>query len=328
MASVELSAKNVALLTIFAALSFIICKFIPGIPIVGVPEASIKFDAAVAPLYGMIIGPYLGFLAALIGGLIAAGNPFSVLTSFCTAISAMVAGFLTLDKISKNSKIQGWPVSAAILAALIAGWYTTWVGQKAIFYPVLHFAGLFAILITRGWVANSFKEIGAAKKGWQFKPASILSGVILFVVGYMFTKPYLNEAAPLNHLSLPIGIIATTLILYGIFGASKFSFISSVFLASYCGIIADHMLGNLIFIGTIDIIIPLRVVEEYFLKPMGLPDIPSLFMYMVPVSAAERILMTTVAAIVGVGLISGLYKAGLIFKNNNKNICMKLHSTP
>jgi hypothetical protein len=197
---------------------------------------------------------------------------------------------------------------------LIVGWYATWVGQKAIFYPVLHFAGLFAILITRGWVANSFKEIGLPKEGWQFKPASILSGVILFVIGYMFTKPYLNEAVPLNYLSLPTYIIAAILILYGIFGAGKFSFISSVFLASYCGIIADHMLGNLIFIGTIDILIPLSVVEKYFLKPLGLPDIPSLFMYMVPVSAVERILMTVAATIVGVGLTSGLYKAGLIFK--------------
>ncbi|MEM2202441.1 MAG: ECF transporter S component [Candidatus Bathyarchaeia archaeon] len=314
MASTELSTKNVALLTIFAALSFIICKFIPGIPIVGIPDAQIKFDAAVAPLYGMTIGPYMGFLAALIGGLIAAGNLFSVLTSFCTAISAMVAGFLTLDKISKSSKIQGWPISAAVLAALIAGWYATWVGQKAISYPVLHFAGLFAILITRGWVANSFKEIGVPKEGWQFKPASILSGVILFAVGYMFTKPYMNEAIPLNYLSLPLYIVAAVLILYGIFGAGRFSFISAVFLASYCGIIADHMLGNLIFIATIDIFIPLIVVEEYFLKPLGLPDIPSLFLYMVPVSAIERILMTVVATIVGVGLISGLYKAGLISK--------------
>ncbi|MEM2281199.1 MAG: ECF transporter S component [Candidatus Bathyarchaeia archaeon] len=314
MASTELSAKNVALLTIFAALSFIICKFIPGIPIIGVPDAQIKFDAVVAPLYGMIIGPYLGFLAALIGGLIAAGSPFTVLTSFCTAISAMMAGFLTLGKVSKNNRIQGWQLSAAILAALIAGWYATWVGQRAPFYPILHFAGLFAILITRGWVASSFKEIGMPKEGWRFKPASILSGVILFAVGYMFTKPYLNEVVPLGYFSLPLYIIAAILILYGIFGAGRYTFISSVFLASYCGIIADHMLGNLIFIGVIDIFIPLSAVEEYFLKPLGLPDIPSLFMYMVPVSAVERILMTIVATIIGVGLISGLYKAGLIFK--------------
>ncbi|MGB9714375.1 MAG: ECF transporter S component [Candidatus Bathyarchaeales archaeon] len=316
MASLELSAKNVALLAIFASLSFIICKFIPGIPIVGIPDASIKFDAAIAPIYGMVIGPYLGFLAALIGGLIAAGSPFSVLTSFCPAVSAMVAGFLTSDRISKNSKIQGWPVSALILAVLTAGWYATWVGQQALLYPVLHFAGLFAILITRSWVADSFKDIGVKKENWQFKPVHILSGIILLVLGYMFTKQYLNETLPLNYLSLPLCIIAAILILYGIFGAGRFSFISSVFLASYCGIIADHMLGNLIFIESIDIFIPLSVIEEYFLKPLGLPDIPSLFMYMIPVSVVERIMMTIVATIVGVGVLIGLYRAGLLSRNN------------
>ena len=312
MASLELSARNVAFLAIFASLSLIICKFIPGIPIVGVPDASIKFDAAVAPIYGMVIGPYLGFLAALIGGLIAAGSPFSVLTSFCPAISAMVAGFLASKRISKNSKIQGWIVSAVILVFLIVGWYATWIGQQALLYPVLHFAGLFAILITRGWVANSFEEIGLKKEKWHFKPVHILLGIILLVLGYMFTKPYLNEIVQLNYLSLPLYIIAAIFILYGIFGTGRFSFISSVFLASYCGIIADHMLGNLIFIASIDVFIPLKVVQEYFLKPLGLPDIPSLFMYMIPVSAVERILMTVVATIIGVGLLLGLYRAGLL----------------
>lgn len=316
MTNLELSAKNVALLAIFAALSFIIGKFIPGIPIVGVPDASIKFDAATAPIYGMIIGPYLGFLAALIGGLIAAGSPFTVLTSFCTAISAMVAGFLTLDRISKNSQIRGWFPSALILVGLIAGWYATWVGQKAPLYPVLHFAGLFAILITRGWAAKSFNEIGVRKEDWKFKPASILSGIILFALGYMFTKPFMNEALPLNYLSLPLCIIAAILTLFGIFGAGRFSFISSVVLASYCGIIADHMLGNLIFIGTIDILIPLSIVEKYFLNPLGLPDVPSLFMYMIPVSAIERVVLTIIATIVGVGLLLGLYRAGLFSRNN------------
>ncbi|MEM3731096.1 MAG: ECF transporter S component [Candidatus Bathyarchaeia archaeon] len=313
MASLQLTTKNVALLAIFASLSFLICK-LPGIPIVGVPEASIKFDAAIAPIYGMVIGPYFGFLAALIGGLLAAGTPFSVLTSFCPAVSAMVAGFLTSNRISKNNKIGGWPISALILAVLIVGWYATWVGQKAVFYPILHFAGLFAILITRGWVANSFDNIGVRRSIWQFRPAYILLGIILLVLGYMFTKPYLNKTLPLNYLSLPLWIVAAILILYGIFGTGRFSFVSSIFLAGYCGIIADHMLGNLIFIGTIDIFIPLSVVEEVLLR-MGLPDVPSLFMYMIPISAVERVLMTVIATIVGMGILIGLYRAGLLSRN-------------
>jgi len=72
------------------------------------------------------------------------------------------------------------------------------------------------------------------------------------------------------------------------------------------------MLGNLIFIGVIDIFIPLSTVQEIFLEPLGLPNIPSLFMYMIPVSAAERLLMTVIATIFGVGLLMALYRAGLL----------------
>jgi len=313
MSSLKLTTRNVTFLAIFSALSVIIIKFFPGIPIVGVPGSEIKFDAAIAPVYGMVIGPYLGFLAALIGGLLTAGSPFTFLTSFAPAVSAMIAGFLTSDRVTEKVKIPGWIAAAGILGALIAGWYVTWVGMQAPLYPILHLAGFFAILITRKWTAKSFNEIGLRKEGWQFRPSHILLGIVLIVCAYLFSKPYINEELwILPYLSLPLYIIAAIFILYGFFGGGKFSFISSTFLASYCGIIADHMLGNLIFIGVIDIFIPLSTVQEIFLEPLGLPNIPSLFMYMIPVSAAERLLMTVIATIFGVGLLMALYRAGLL----------------
>lgn len=313
MSSSKLSTINIAFLAIFIALSVVIIKFVPGIPIVGVPDSEIKFDAAIAPVYGMVIGPYLGFLAALIGGLLTSGSPFTFLTSFAPAISAMIAGFLASDRVSERIRVPAWTAAAVILGALIAGWYLTWVGMKAPLYPILHLAGFFAILITRRWVADSFKEIGVEREGWQFKPNLILLGIVVIVLAYLFSKPYVSEQiwmAP--YFSLPLYIIAAIFILYGIFGGGKFSFISSVFLASYCGIIADHMIGNLVFIGVIDIFIPFNVIQESFLKPLGLPDVPSLFMYMVPVSAVERVLMTVIATIFGVGLLTALYRAGLL----------------
>lgn len=313
MSSLKLTTRNVTFLAIFSALSVIIIKFFPGIPIVGVPGSEIKFDAAIAPVYGMVIGPYLGFLAALIGGLLTAGSPFTFLTSFAPAVSAMIAGFLTSDRVTERVKIPGWIAAAGILGALIAGWYVTWVGMQAPLYPILHLAGFFAILITRKWTAKSFNEIGLKKEGWQFRPSHVLLGIVLIVCAYLFSKPYISEELwILPYLSLPLYIIAAIFILYGFFGGGKFSFISSTFLASYCGIIADHMIGNLIFIGVIDIFIPLNTVQEYFLDPLGLPNIPSLFMYMIPVSAAERLLMTVIAAIFGVGLLMALYRAGLL----------------
>jgi len=309
----NLSTKDVAFVAIFAALSVITIKVVPGIPIIGIPEASIKFDAALAPIYGLVAGPYLGFLAALIAGLVTAGSPFSVLTSFAPAVSALVAGLLTQRSYKDSeSSLKGWMLAALVLGLLVLGWYLSWVGQRAPLYPLLHLGGLFAILVTRNWAAKSFKE-GKTQENerWQTKPLYILFGILIIVTGYIFTKPYLSEMWILPYLSLPFYFFGGIVILYGIFGKGKGQFVSAVFLASYCGIIADHMLGNLIFIHVIDVFIPLQVIEEYFLQPYGLPDIPSLFMYMVPVSIVERIIFTVIATILGVGLVLALRKANL-----------------
>jgi len=314
MGRFELSARDVAFVAIFAALSVIIVKVIPGVPIVGVPEASIKLDVAVAPIYGLVVGPYLGFLAAFVGGLIAAGSWFSVLTSFCTAVSALVAGLLTQKNYSTHShSVRGWIVAGAILCLLILGWYATWVGQRAPLYPMLHFSALLAILVTRGWTATSFEEGGEKEeKKWQLKPSYILCGILIIVSAYVVTRSYLESIWFLPYLSLPLYFAGGILILYGLFSEGRAKFAAAVCLASYCGIIADHMLGNLIFISVIGFLIPMNVIEEYFLNPLNLPDIPSLFMYMMPVSTIERIIFTAIAAVIGVGLVLALRKSGLL----------------
>jgi len=309
----EMSTKDVAFVAIFAALSVVTIKVVPGIPIIGVPEASIKFDAALAPIYGLVAGPYLGFLAALIAGLVTAGSPFSVLTSFAPAVSALVVGLLTQRNYrNPESKLKGWMLAALVLGLLILGWYLSWVGQRAPLYPVLHLGGLFAIIITREWTAKAFKEGKVQENGrWQTKPYYMFFGILIIVTGYIFTRPYLSEFWILPYLSLPFYFFGGITILYGAFGKGKGQFAPAVCLASYCGIIADHMLGNLIFIHVIDVFIPLQVIEEYFLQPYRLPDIPSLFMYMIPVSIIERIIFTAIATILGVGLVLALRKANL-----------------
>lgn len=310
---IKLSAQEVAFVAIFAALSAVVIEVFPGIPIIGVSGSSIKFDAVLAPIYGLVIGPYLGFLAALIGGLITAGSPFSILTSFAPAVSAMVAGFLTQRNPTDNdSRIKGWMLGALIIGLLIVGWYLTDVGQRAPLYPVLHIAALVLILVTRGWTADRFTEQRMEGKTWNVRPPILLVGIIIIVAAYMFTRPYSGDVTILPYVSLPMFLIGGTIIVYSLFGISSNSFVSAVFGASYCAIIADHMLGNLIFINAINVFIPLSVIEEYFLKPLGLPDVPALFMYMIPVSAIERVLFTVVAAILGIGLILALRRGNLL----------------
>lgn len=314
MSEYRLSTRDVAFVAVFAALSFIVCKFVPGIPIIG-GEGQIKFDAALAPIYGLVIGPYLGFLAALFGGFIAANSWFSILTSFCTAISAMVVGLLTQKNYSSRShSVRGWVVAAIILAALIIGWYVTWVGQRAPFYPIPHLAGLVAILATGQWITNFFKEGREGKeRKWMVRPYFILGGISIAVLSFIISRPFFDETWSISAVSLPLYFLSGIVILYGLFGGGKGKFVATVGLASYCGLMADHMLGNLIFIGSVGIFIPADSIEN-FLSALNLPDFPSLFMYVLPISVVERIALTAIATMFGVGLIYALYRAGLFHR--------------
>lgn len=249
-------AKQTAYVAVFAALSVVVIMFVPRIPIIGLPGAGITLDAAIAPVYGMVLGPYLGALAALIGGIVVAGTKgwvvFDVLTSFAPAVSALVSGMLTrsgFGPAKRNSRY--WAGAAIVLTGLIAGWYMTWVGQRAPLYPVLQVAGLLIILLFRSRIAALFESRNK-------KNASV-----------------------------------------------------AVLLSSYCGLVSDHMLGGLAYIVGIGWFIPLETVEQA-LKAMGLPGIPALFMFVLPISAVERVVMSLVATVFGTALILALRSAHMM----------------
>jgi len=303
----KLSSRDVAFVAVFAALSVVVIKVIPGFPIVGLSGSQIKFDAALAPIYGLILGPYLGFLAAFFGGIVLANSWFSVLTSFSPAVSALVAGLLTQRKMSYSSRsFPGWATAAVVLGLLILGWYATWVGQQALLYPMLHISALLSILVFRGNIATAFKTDEGARKGWNMKPNYILLGMVVMVLAYILPKPYLSWIEVLPYLSLPLYFFGGILILHGIFGGEegKGNFVVAVCMANYCGIIADHMIGNLAFISLINIVFPLE----------DLPDVPTLFMAVLPVSVAERLVFTAIATVFGVALILALRRSGLFHR--------------
>jgi len=307
---IKLSARDVAFVGVFAALSVVVIRVIPGFPIIGLSESQIKFDASIAPIYGMILGPYLGALAAFIGGIVLANSWFSVLTSFAPAASALVAGLLTQKKFASSlNRFPGWAAAAIVVGLLILGWYATWVGQNALLYPVLHIAALIVILIFKGRIANAFENSKETQKIWSFKPNYILLGIGVIILAYILPKPYLSDLEVLSYLSLPLYFIGAILILHGIFGGEegKMNFVVAVALSSYCGIIADHMVGNLSYISLIGIVFP----------PEWLPDTPALFMSILPISIVERLVFTAIATVFGVGLILALRRSGLFPRKLN-----------
>lgn len=318
MKTAKISAREVALTAIFAALSWIASKFIPGIPIIGAEGSRISWDASLAPIYGIIIGPYLGFLAALIGGLVAAGSLFTILTSFCTGISAFVAGMLT-TKSNTDKKSYGWIFSAVAIALLLVGWYSTEVGRTAPFYPIPHIMGLLIVLFARDWIADKVAEgkveETSLRKGFNMKYLAL--GIILLFAGAVlyFRYPTIIEiignveilSGILSFLAYALLITGALSIIYGFFSWIKPGFVTAIALACYCGIIADHMLGNLIFLGMIDIVAPP-------LKDASSEVIAGIFMAVLPISILERTLFTAIATTIAVALLPTLRKAGIAYR--------------
>ncbi|MDH7478096.1 MAG: hypothetical protein QHH17_06930 [Candidatus Bathyarchaeota archaeon] len=89
----KLSAKSVALIVCFTAL-YTVFGFLPISPIIGLPGKTITAAAIVAPVIGIILGPYIGMLSTILGGIIpffaGAFSPPSlvsgVVTTFCSGI--------------------------------------------------------------------------------------------------------------------------------------------------------------------------------------------------------------------------------------------------
>jgi len=315
----RISAREIALAAIFAALSWVVSEFVPGIPIIGASGSRISFDAALAPIYGIIIGPYLGFLAALIGGLAAAGSPFTILTSFCTGISAFVAGMLAVSQTNDGKRFRGWIFSAVAIALLLAGWYSTEIGRIAPFYPIPHILGLLIVLFARGWIAKTIEEEGTEKTvsvSRRFNSRIFAWGIICLIVGIVCYFAYMDlvEIAGtlraliiLSFLAYAMLITGAFSLIYGVFSWIRPGFVAAVALACYCGIIADHMLGNLIFLSMIDVVAP------------GLTGAPSdviagIFMTVLPISVVERTLFTAIATTIAIALLPTLRKAGIIYR--------------
>lgn len=161
----KLSTKQIALTSVFAALIAAVSR-LPGIPIVvGVQAGRIEFTVPLYPIAGILLGPWVGALAALIGNVVAFLLPswsvFGLLTIPAGALSAMVAGFLT-----RRSERYGWKAAALVLGVLIAMWYVpvpnpqqAYMGLEAPYYPIpLHLPALALILIFRQKIIDFVKS--------------------------------------------------------------------------------------------------------------------------------------------------------------------------
>jgi len=153
-----MATRDIALTTSMAAL-YVALSYLPGFPVIGVEGATIGVLSAVVPVFGFVLGPWLGASAAFVGGIVrrilTGASVYSWLLLPATVLSAFVAGCLSRRRVGI---VRGWMVTALVLGGLIFAWYLTWVGQVVWVFPLLHWAGLAVVLLFGEWLALFFQR--------------------------------------------------------------------------------------------------------------------------------------------------------------------------
>ncbi|MBS7611330.1 ECF transporter S component [Candidatus Bathyarchaeota archaeon] len=118
----RLSTKNVALTAVFAALYYVLSLITPFIPAVAIPEIKISLEALIASIYGLILGPYLGALAAFVGALVSwslppeSMSPYGMPFLLSPPLNALLTGLIFYRR---------WRIGFSIYALLIIAFLFT-----------------------------------------------------------------------------------------------------------------------------------------------------------------------------------------------------------
>ncbi|MCW4021013.1 MAG: ECF transporter S component [Candidatus Bathyarchaeota archaeon] len=257
----KLNTRQIAFISVFAALQVVISR-LPGIPLIGVESGKIEPTVLLMPVIGIILGPWVGGLAAFIGNFIAWLIPstsfFGLLMLPTAPVGAIVAGLL-----ARMDAKSDWKVAALMLLVLNALWFASPPGMIVPYYPLLHLAALALILVFRHRIAKFVRSDDKGKLSW------------------------------------------------------------GTAIASFSSVMANHMTGTLIFIGSVGLFIELKGIKDaiknvgfYWLKS-GLPKedptgLGAVFELVFPITVAERLVMTAITVPIGVGILYALRKSGIV----------------
>lgn len=182
--------KQIALLTIFTAL-YIVLRFIPFSALIGPTGGFLSVSDFLAPIFGILLGPYFGGLAVLIGnfGAIGLGRPMTFygldfLPDFMAAVST---GFLYQNRRSRWAIVIS--INVALLGIFLANPLTAvFIGPVP--FAWLHIAALIVLLsplslMAAKWLQTvDYRKVVAGVAIFAFIGAMIqhLTGNILFEV--------------------------------------------------------------------------------------------------------------------------------------------------
>jgi len=171
----KLSSRNIALSAVFAALYYALSLVSPYVPAVGIPEITIKLEALIASVFGLVLGPYLGALAAFLGAFVtwilppSSASPFGAPFLLSPPINAFVVGLIFYRK---------WKCAFAAFALLIVAFLFLPPSQPIAEHYIVPIAVLWDKVIALFLILPS---IWLAKKSSNPKYVPLLFFLIAFV---------------------------------------------------------------------------------------------------------------------------------------------------
>jgi uncharacterized membrane protein len=122
----KLSTRKISLIAILVAFYYV-ASLLPGVPIPGLAGTSIGLGATIASIFGIMLGPYLGFLTGFLGAFTAlilspgGMSIFGVPFLLSPPMNALVTGliFKSTNLSTESSKYKkGWVAAFIILGLL------------------------------------------------------------------------------------------------------------------------------------------------------------------------------------------------------------------
>jgi len=203
LTNLNIKTKTIATIAVFSAL-YSVLRILPTVPMIGAAGASFSLSDVLAPLYGILLGPYVGSAAVIIGTFLGMlmGKPvvFLGLDFLPAFINVVALGFLIKRKwlpvIILNAALV-LVFSLYPLTSLLIN-----VGGVSIPFVWLHVVAFIVLLSPLGRRAGQWVE--------SLQPTSLAAGIaILAFIGTMM-QHLMGNILFETILAQPIGYIPTT----------------------------------------------------------------------------------------------------------------------
>ncbi|MHC3129051.1 MAG: hypothetical protein IBV52_03140 [Candidatus Bathyarchaeota archaeon] len=155
--------KIIAFVSIFTAL-YTVLRLIPTVPMIGASGATFSLSDVIAPLYGVILGPYIGGFSIILGTFLAMAMGKPVVFMFLDFLPATV-GAVSLGLLIKRKWIYAIGLNGVLLAAFLIHPNTSVfvdysIGSTTITFPFawLHIVALVVLISPLGRKASQWVD--------------------------------------------------------------------------------------------------------------------------------------------------------------------------